>query len=507
MSENNQEKTVSTSFTSFANALSEDGYTPAAGSSYDSSYFSWDKIEIKHEYSLDEASKIVESGSADDQKALSEAFFLSNGLYRQIIILASSVLDFTGLMIPIPAIGKSLQTKSISKKYRKALRYSESIDKKELARRIFLTALKCGRAYGVVHTISRNKFCYMDLPNDYCRAPLKDAEGNYIVEFNVTYFDKETSTVKGKELALQAYPKEISNYYRKWAKERKATPWVRLPNGVGRCFEFFDARPMFLSIIPSIMQYEKCVTNELAREIEEIKKLLVVEMPHLNDGTFVIQPEEAEVMHKGMAKMLGKKNPNTSVLTTYGAANMFSAKSGDNVTKDSLSAMSQNVYTNAGASSQIFSSTNSGTLKSSINYNITVAMWLADKIAKFIGEVINTAYGDGDIQYRYRFLPVGRLNADDYITQTLKLANAGYSFLLPALASGISQEEIEYVKDLENVVLELSSKLLPLSSSYTQSAQSGTPASGEQGGRPSKEGEEQSDKTIKNKESKENMGD
>ena len=89
------------------------------------------------------------------------------------------------------------------------------------------------------------------------------------------------------------------------------------------------------------------------------------------------------------------------------------------------------------------------------------------------------------------------LNVSDYIKDALKLAQSGYSFLLPAVAIGLSQKDLMNVKKLENDVLKLSDLLIPLASSYTQDT-------GEVG-RPKLSTEEKSPKTLQNEESLNNQ--
>jgi hypothetical protein len=83
----------------------------------------------------------------------------------------------------------------------------------------------------------------------------------------------------------------------------------------------------------------------------------------------------------------------------------------------------------------------------------------------------------------------------------LKLASSGYSFLLPALACGISQRELGTLKDLENDVLNLRERLLPLATSYTQSS-----SGDNSGGRPQKDDLDKTEKTVENIESKDKTG-
>ena len=66
----------------------------------------------------------------------------------------------------------------------------------------------------------------------------------------------------------------------------------------------------------------------------------------------------------------------------------------------------------------------------------------------------------------------------------------------------LSQRDLGNIKDLENDLLGLREKLLPLSSSYTQSASG---ASGEPGA-PEKEDTQKSPKTIQNEESLDKQG-
>ena len=69
---------------------------------------------------------------------------------------------------------------------------------------------------------------------------------------------------------------------------------------------------------------------------------------------------------------------------------------------------------------------------------------------------------------------------------------------MPALASGFSQRDLSNIKDLENTLLELEEKLIPLASSHTQSGGQDGP------GRPVLPADEKSPKTLRNEESLDN---
>jgi hypothetical protein len=127
-------------------------------------------------------------------------------------------------------------------------------------------------------------------------------------------------------------------------------------------------------------------------------------------------------------------------------------------------------------------------------------MIIANKYSRFLTNIINLLFSNANINFKYMILPISEYNASAYITDSFKLAQSGYSYLLPALATGLSQRDLGNLKDLENDTLKLGEKLKPLSSAYTQSASGGDP------GAPAKPTEEKAPKTIQNEESIDKTG-
>ena len=74
------------------------------------------------------------------------------------------------------------------------------------------------------------------------------------------------------------------------------------------------------------------------------------------------------------------------------------------------------------------------------------------------------------------------------------MATNGYSFLVPAAAQGISQDDLVSLKELENNILKLQDFLVPLATSFTQTASKSV----NDVGRPKLENEEKSAKTLAN---------
>lgn len=453
-------------------------------------------LERIRDYTPEKIERIITSGSLAEQQALSRNFFYKDGYYKQIIIHYATLLKYAGLLIPNPSLGKKLSTSHISKRYYNALDYVEKMNLPVFLTDCATRALIDGCYYGVIVQLDKQNFSVLDLPSGYCQTRYKDLNGDDLIEFDVSYFNSIVD-LTAKEQALASYPKFIRDAYKKWQKQKSSNSWVIIPSDIGICFPFFDGRPLFLSVIPASLEYDDAIQTERDRDAEEIRKILVQKIPHLQDGRLLFEPDEAAEMHAGAVGML-KGNKNISVLTTYADVDAVVSKTTGESTSKTLEQIEKNIYAQAGVSGQIFSSTGSSTLDASIKNDIALMMYLANKFSRFITNSINRIYGNTNITFKYQILPVSIHNMDKFVDQSFKLSGSGYSYLLPAVALGLSQRDIVNLKELENDVLKLGEKLIPLSSSYTQSSDNPT-------GRPKLDDSEKAEKTIKNEESLDNQ--
>lgn len=443
-------------------------------------------------YDEKEVEDIINSGSLLAQQKLSRNYFLKDGLYKRILIYYATLLKYVGILIPNPTAGNELSTPYVNKRYNNALDYLEKMFLPDLLTRFSLKALIYGCYYGVLQDVSKTNFVLLDLPVEFCRSDFKDLYGNDIIEFNVQYFDTIYDESTRKQ-ALKVYPKIVSDHYNRYKKGQITKYWVKIPTDIGFCFSFFDDnRPLFLDLIPATIAYDDAVDINRERDLEEIRKIIVQKIPHLTDGALLFEPPEAEVMHSGAVEMM-RGNKNISVLTTYADVDAIVSKASSEATTNSLEKALQNVYSKASTSGQIFAPTGSQALSTSITNDMSLMMILANKYGKFLSFIINNLFANSNINFKYDILPITWYNEKDYITNTLKMATTGYSFLLPAIAAGLSQKDLVNVKKLENTLLDLRNLLIPLESSYTQ-------GTGEVG-RPKLSVDEKSPKTLQNEES------
>ncbi len=464
---------------------------------YDSDYLSWG-FERTLTFTPDDIDKILNDTDIEAKRNLSEYFFYTEGFYKKILYYYSTLLNYTSITLPNSISGKQL-SKDVLKRYNQVLKLIEDFRPEEKWQHIALCVLVDGAYYGIVSKVSKKDIAIIDLPIGYCRSKYRDEYGNDIVEFNVTYFNS-IGEEGIRKIILGTYPQIVQKYYHKFQEGKTKTPWLRLPIDIGFYFSFSDdCTPLFVEVIPATVQYDTTVGTEQERALEEIRKVLIQKIPHLADGTLLFEPDEAEVMHKGAVEMMSG-NKNLSVLTTYADVDSIVSKTAADTNNNVLSNMAQNIYAKAGVSSHIFAAIGSQTILISIKKDISIMMILARKFSSFLSRVINSAFEETNVYYTYTILPISLYTQSDYITDAFKLAQSGYSYLLPGIALGIDQKQLISAKDLENNLLDVSKIFIPLQSAYTQSATSSEP------GRPQKAQEDKSEKTIQNEESLDRQG-
>lgn len=483
------------------------------------------RLNRVRDYTPEEIQHIIESGTLSEQQKLSRNYFYKDGYYKQIIIHYATLLTYMGLLIPNPSHGKNLSTSHIQKRYFNAMDFVENMQLPTMLTNCAQRALVDGAYYGVRVEAGNKTFALIDLPSGYACSRFKDTSGNDIVEFDVSYFNTIVDE-DSRKAALAAYPKIVGKAFKEWSNGKRKTRWLVLPSDIGVCFPFFDGRPLFLSVIPATIEYDEAVATERERDADEIRKIIVQKIPHLSDGRLLFEPDEAQEIHEGTVGMM-KGNKNVSVLTTYGDVDAIVSKTAADNSDNILTKMEQNIYAQAGVSGQVFAATGSSSLDASLTNDLALMMYLANKFSIFLTNTINDLFGNGNITFKYSILPITWHNQSTYVDTTFKLVGSGYSALMPALAMGLSQRDLGNVKDLENNLLKLGDKLIPLSTSYTQSKSDKDADSDEkveeesletkegqqppvlpqeEGGRPKLKEGQKADKTIKNEESLDKTG-
>lgn len=417
----------------------------------------------------------------ESQVSLSLEYYKKNGYYAQLIHHYATQLLYRGLLTPHSANGRF--SKSALNVYNKALKAVDELNVSSNGKKIAFNVLLRGTHYGLLK-VEGNSFSLIHLPRAYCKVVGQDKKGNLVISFNVEYF-------VSKDDILASYPKEIQQHFYKWKRNKaEVSSTIVLPTYMATAWQLFSPLPFFLRSIPDIERYKDALKKNDEKKESDIEKIVTQEIPHLNDGQLLFEPDEAAEMHKGLLEMT-RGSRHTSVITSYGSVGLLTAPNRQASERNDLNQISTDIYSGAGVSKELFSASTSAAMTSTLKKDLSIMMTLAEQVANFIELAINHYFGTSTIEFSYDVLPISYYNQADYLKMTLSAANSGYSFFLPAIASGIDQSDLHNVKLLERE-LGLKDLLEPLSSSFTQSS--------EDSGRPTLKDEEKSDKTVANEE-------
>lgn len=469
---------------------------PMPGNYSDSWY--WRSYDRNVEsYDSKRVGEIISSSNTLEKIRMSRSFFSQGGFYKSLILYYATLLKYAGVLLPNDKSRKGMKDKKLVKKYYEVMDYIDTNNFQKLCWNWAMRVLRDGAYYGVVGRKDKSKLTVLDLPIAFCSSEYKDYAGRDLIRFDLSYFDTIVDKSVRQEV-LKSYPKYIRKNYGK-------ANYVFIPSDQAIYFNLFGSSPYFLSTIEAILQYNDSLDIAKEKELDEVRKIITQTIPHLSDGSLLFEPEEAVEIHNGATKMLSK-NSNISVLTGYANVDVISSKTSAENQSTIVEKMTNNLYASSGVSGQLFSLAGGQTLKASVGKDIALMMVLANQFAATLSSLINSVFGSPKLDFKYQILSISHQNEREFIDNSYKMVSTGYSFLMPALAMGISQKDLVNIKDLENNVLKLNEKLQPLVSSFQSSAKEIQDANTKSPGGQELPDDQKSDKTIKNLEAKENQG-
>lgn len=147
------------------------------------------------------------------------------------------------------------------------------------------------------------------LPNKYCRKIGDTQFGTAIIEFDFSYFDNLGLQQDQLKDYLTSFPEEFKKYYNAYKKDSKKR-WASLnpTTSTGILMNEYSV-PTFFYIYGSILGYEKYQDNELERNENLLKNIVVQTMPHYEDK-LLFEVDEVRALHQSMRKRLIQKIQN-----------------------------------------------------------------------------------------------------------------------------------------------------------------------------------------------------
>lgn len=305
------------------------------------------------------------------------------------------------------------------------------------------------------------------LPDNYCRKIGETQYGSNIIQFDFSYF--QDLGVQGKELdeVLKSFPKEFQSCYRRYAADSNLR-WQTLdPHFSSGLLLNEMSIPTYFYLMGGILDYEKYQDNELERSDNLLKYLVVHTMPHYEDN-LIFEVDEVEAIHKSLKKIVdtGEK---ARLITTYGDVHVDRISESDTSENQVLSKAFASIFNNAGFNSSLFTGESVTAINLSLIRDKGKVWKHVQSLLNFYTIAINNWFEFKDYQADIDILSISPYTYNDDIVKYKDNATLGVGKLDYFIASGVKQKNIQDQLNLESF-LKLD-EIVPMQTSYTQTAE------------------------------------
>lgn len=491
------EKTLPENFNKLITAISKKVEQPYGTNTLFSDWRLRTKYGSMVAHTKEEIQQSIADQDVEALRAISRYYYSSNTSYQRIID------HFTGMFLYYRYLAlkntDGVDEDIVLKKYEKALDLLDNLCNGGTIRTIVTYIFVDGAFYGYVNRFKDNRATITVLDPTYCRSRFKSAYNTDLVEFSTMYLDLlDEEEFRAMQ---QTLPEEVFQHYRAWKDGYILSPWVVLP-AESACAFFLDDvtgmhTPPTVDSVPDILDYEATKENEQEREEMELEKILVQRFSLDEQNDLEMYLEELAKIHEATAGMFAE-NPYVDVLTSIAddVKLLDSRATNNSVTFNNVTNLMGTKYENAGLSKEIFYATTATALNLSLLNTMSFVGKLNDKIANWLKVYLYGSMTFGSMEPIVEILPVTYYNKDKMVDSYLKAAQNGYSKLMPFIANGNLQSTLIATLRLENDILKLQDKLIPLQTSFTQSGNSNS-GTGNSVGRPQKDDSDKTEETIR----------
>lgn len=462
--------------------------------------------------------------------------FYENSVYRRIVNYLASMYFNDYYVVPLIGDNKS-NKKKLMKDYNTVLRcLDEDFKVEQFTFDCLLGILKEGKIFYYIETYKKGRDVYykpIKMPTDYCKIiGTAGTPAINIYAINLLFIDEQMTryvdkNILTREEVLKQYPKAIRQAYEKFEKgkrEKKGTApqWFIVPVTNGAAFTTDDGLPPLAYLIELLARIDKLEPMRDDYIATNLTKLLVQLIDIDKEGNPEIDLELAADFHKNLKGVAAKKNNMVDALTTLAKdVKVLSLGETGDATKnyEFLKTYYDELFTEAGISTELFNSTTAAALQESIlkdekfvhDLRVQIEDWFNFFLRGICKKVIikNT-------DFVFSYLDTSYRNREKMIGSYIQGAQYGFSKIVPQVALGVKQRYIESLNTFENDVLDLDTKLVPLQSSHTMSGKTDSKSAGQtttenkeaqnnsdsKNGRPQLESNEKSDGTVAKEASK-----
>jgi hypothetical protein len=403
-------------------------------------------------------------------RKISRHLYRSSSHYRTLINYYSTLYNFDYVIEGFGLSPEDIKDRSKYKKsYFKSVDFIERMNIKHESIKIRFNTYLDGVFYGFVRS-AKDSFYIQQLDPDYCRITFINYEtGQYGYSFNFNLF-------VSKPQLLDSYPEEFREIFNSIKNSKSGKDyWKRIDSPNAICIK---AVPDMFPIPPLVGVFEGILDiadfKALSKGKEEIGNYLLLshQIPmkdskeaEVND--FLISEDFVRLFHDNVAANLPEQ---VGLVTTPMKIEAIKFER-DTADKNKVAEATSQFWNEAGVSELLFGNNNSSAaLKYSIQADEASLSPLIEDIQRWVNEYLKVNL-KGANKFRVRILYTTKFNVKDYFDTRLKAAQFGFPVRNEIMAiMGLSPSAIYANTFLENEILELDNKLIPLKSSHVGDA-------------------------------------
>ena len=418
-------------------------------------------------YNKDRINAFLQNPAANEKNLRDAVIYIygASSHFRRLIQYFASLSDLAYVVSPTKIDTSTAKPNSIKRNYRKVLNLLTSMDIKNQFAKVLTVCLREDVFYGTLW-ISADSVIIQQLPSDYCKiAVIEDNVPN--VSFDFSYFDSNREY-------LDMYPVEFSTKYKLYQNSRNMR-WQELDSPTSFAIKCNNdvltyAIPPFAGLLREIYDIEDYKQLKLTKTELENYAILVMKLGINKDGEWEMDLKKAEQFWRNLEAVLPEE---VGTILSPMAIEKISFEKSNTGDTDRVAEAEQNLYSAAGASSLLFN--NAKAAASALLLSIKVDQAMTYGIVKSIESVLNRliraqSYGKN---FKVTFLDCSPFNRKEVGDAYLKACQLGIPMVSYYCASqGLGQEEMDCMNFLEDDVLGIKGRFIPLQSSSTQSATS-----------------------------------
>lgn len=417
-------------------------------------------------YTKDQISTYLKDPNKNEKYLRQAVIYLygASSHFRRLVQYFVSLSDLSYVVSPYKIDTDTTNAKSIKRNYRRVLNLLSSMDIKNSFEKVLTVCFREDIFYGTIRETTDSTII-QQLPTDYCAVS--------VIEDNVLNVTFDFSYFKTYPAYLDYYPEEFKIKYRLYEKDALNYRWQELdsPNSfaVKANKDILGyALPPFAGILREIYDLEDYRQMKLTKTELENYAILVMSLGINDDGEWQMDLDKAKEFWRNLDGVLPDEIG--SVLTPM-PIEKISFERNHAGEANTIEEAEQNLFTAAGVSSLLFN--NAKASSNALLLSIKADQAMTYSIVKSIECVLNRfihRHGYGKY-FKVSFLDSSPFNRKEVGDMYLKAAQYGLPTLSYYAASqGISQDELDCMNFLEDTVLKLKDRFVPLRSSSTMSS-------------------------------------